>query len=270
MGYNKININSRILQSQVQTIAGEMAEASISPKKYEYFSKKLNRALASLQSLEAKKAVDLFSKNLGEQVVKLYGDLEDGLVKQEVSKIEKWSSSLKEGRISNKAIKKLETHIHELESNHLTLCADRRIIEDAKKALLDAKEKLAGKPVTRHFDWLAQQTTKVQFVDESFLPGDVEELLDIARAIYNRDVKQAKMRYYGLPEEHKQIFQKHMQTLMAIPFDEPMQTAQALIATVNEIVHNGEGIPSESKVIEFFTGLIQLGFDERKKVSFAG
>ena len=72
------------------------------------------------------------------------------------------------------------------------------------------------------------------------LPGEVEELFDIAKAIYDRDFRQAKMRFSMLPEDHKRRFQSHMQNLMAKAFDDPLETMQALIATVNELVENGE------------------------------
>ncbi|MBS0604385.1 MAG: hypothetical protein JSS60_05025 [Verrucomicrobia bacterium] len=270
MRSNEVNkpSGSRWLQSEVRTIAGEIADTPISPKKYQHLSRKLDNALEKLQGLESKnKTTSLFAKaqteHLKEQVVKLYGDLEDGLVKREVSQIKEESTSLKKGRLTLKAVKKLEMHINELESNHLTSIPDRRIIADAKHALLEARAKLEGKPVAKHIDWLAKQRP-VQFTEEiQLLPGEVEELFDIARAVYNRDFRQAKMRYNALPEDHKRMFQKHMQNLMAKPFDDPLETCQAMIATANELVENGEGYPSQSQIDQLFLGLSQLNTEER-------
>src|SRR5262249_10594014 len=153
-----------------------------------------------------------FTKALAEsikgRVIQLYADLEDGLVKREVTQIKEELTSLKKGRLTLKAIKTLELHIDELEKNHLTAIPDRRIIADAKHALLEAKSRLEGKPVLPHLDFLAQQKN-VQFVEEiKLLPGEIEELFDIARAVYNRDLRQAKMRYATLPEDHKRRFEK--------------------------------------------------------------
>lgn len=265
MGINKVNIfnDSRRLQSEVQTIAGEIADASISPKKYQHLFKKLNHALETLVELETqKKMTSLFAKaqvqHLREQMIKLYGDLENGLIKREVSQIKEKSISLKNGRLTLKAVKKLEMHISELEKNHLTSIPDRRIIADAKYALLEAKAKLDGKPIAKHIQWLAKQKS-VQFTEETTLiPGEVEELFDIARAVYNRDLRQAKMRYHTVSEGHKQIFHKHMQNLLAKPFDDLLETIQALLATANELVENGESYPSSDQIDQLFLGLSQL------------
>ncbi len=270
MRSNEVNklTGSRWLQSEVQTIKEEMASAPLSPRKYQHLSKKLDHALETLQDLESKnKTVSVFAKaqtdHLKEQVVKLYGDLEDGLVKREVSQIKEESSSLKKGRLTLKAIKKLEMHISELERNHLTSIPDRRIIADAKHALLEAKGKLEGKPVVRHFDILKHQKD-VHFVEEIVLmPDEVEELFDIARAIYNRDLRQAKMRYATLPQDHKRRFEKHMQNLMAKPFEDPLETMQGMIATARELVDNGEGYPSSDEIDQLFLGLSQVDAEER-------
>ena len=251
--------------SILQTIEREIAQSPISSKKYLNLSKKLDHELEALQTLE--KTSNLFVKtqtdSLKEKVVTLYGDLEDGRIEGEVSQIHQESRSLKKGRISLKAVKQLEAHINDLEKNHLTSIPHRRVIADAKHALLEAKAKLEGKPVTNHIDWLAKQTP-VRFVEEiELLPGEVEELFDIAKAVYNGDARQAKKRYLSLPEDHKLRFHKHMQNLMAKPFDDSLETMQALIATVNELVDNGEGYPSRPEIDQLFLGLSQLSTEEK-------
>lgn len=261
---------SRWLQSEVQTIAGEIAQSKISREKYKHLSKKLDNALETLQGLETEaKTHNLFAKaqaaTLKEQVVKLYGDLEDGLVKREISQIKEESTSLKKGRLTLKTIKKLEMHIDDLEKNHLTSIPDRRIIADAKLALIEAKAKLNGKPVVKHFDFLANQKN-VHFVEGiELLPGEVEELLDIARAVYNRDLRAAKMRYVAMPADHQRRFEKHMQNLMAKPFTDLLETIQGMIATVNELVENGQGYPSQNEIDQLFLGISQ--FDNEERVS---
>lgn len=277
MRSNEVNTaGPKWVQSEVQTIAGEIAHSPISPKKYQHLTKKLDHALKALKGMEAEgKTSNVFAKaqseQLQEQVVKLYGALENGLVKREVSQIQEESTSLRKGRLTLKAIKKLETHIHELEKNHLTLIPDRRIIADAKQALVEAKARMKGEPVTRHFDLLANQKN-VRFVEEDALvPDEVEEFFDIARAVYNRDFRQAKMRYAGLPSEHKRKFEEHMQNLVAVPFEDALETMQAMIATANELVGNGEGYPTSQEIDHLFLGLAQFTAEEKaesKVVSF--
>lgn len=268
MRSNEINqlSGSRWLQAEVQTIEGEIAHAYISPKKYQYLCRKLNAASQKLQDLE--KTSDLFARAqteyLKEKVVNLSRDLVDRLVEKEVTQIQHESTSLKRGNVTPKAIKMLETHIHQLEENHKTSIPHRRIIADAKQALLDAKAKLQGQTVVHHFEWLAKQQSSVRFVEEiELMPGEVEELFDIAKAVYNRDFRQAKMQYNILPEDHKRRFQKHMQSLIAQPFEDPLETIQALIATANDLVENGETYPTSQQIDQLFLGLSQVTAEDR-------
>ena len=255
---------SRWLHSEVQNIEGEIANSSISLRKYQNLSKKLDHALEMLQTLE--KTSNIFAKtqtqSLKEKVVNLYKNLEDGLVERKVSQIHQESNSLKKGPVSLKAVKTLETHINNLEKNHLTSIPHRRITADAKNSLLKAKAKLEGKPITKSIEAKPLQN-KTGFVEAiELLPGEIEELFDIAKAVYNKDIRQAKKRYHALPEDHKRRFHKHTQNLMAMPFDDPLETMQALIATVNELVNNGELYPSKSQVDQLFLGLSQLSLSE--------
>jgi hypothetical protein len=275
MRSNEVNpiTRSQSLQSEVQTIAGEIAHSPISRQKYHALSRKLGHALKALQGLEDK-TKHLFLKtqteNLKEQVVKLYGDLEDSLVTREVTQIKEESTSLKKGRLTLKAVKQLEAHIHELEKNHLTSIPNRRIVADAKQALLEARAKLEGKPPIRHFDLLALEKNNVRFVEEiELLPGDIEELLDISKAVYNRNLSEAKKRYASLPDDHKRRFENHMRSLTALPFVDPLETMQCLIATANELVGNGEGYPSSSEIDQLFLGLSQANAEEGARKIFS-
>ncbi len=256
------------LHSEVETLAGEIAHSPISRGKYQNLSKKLDKAFVSLQHLETKdKMASLFSQaqteRLKEQMVKLYGDLENGLFKREVTQIQEESTSLRRGRLTQKAVKKLESHITDLEKNYLASVPDRRILADAKQALLEAKAKLAGKPIANHFDLMAKQKN-VRFVEEvELLPGDIEELFDIARAVYNGDTRQAKMRFAGLPEDHRRRFEAHMQHLRAKPFVDSLETMQALISTAHDLVENAEKYPTREAIDQLFLGLSQLDGEER-------
>ncbi len=126
--------------AEVQTIEGEIAHASYFPKKVPIsYVKSSMPPRKNLQDLE--KTSDVFAKAqteyLKEKVVTLSRDLVDRLVEKEVTQIQKESLSLKRGNVTPKElIKMLETHIHQLEENHKTSIPHRRIIADAKQALV--------------------------------------------------------------------------------------------------------------------------------------
>lgn len=262
-------IESRALNDQVSHLKAQITSGTpISPGKYRDLLKQLNSAFEMLQNLKSSKMSNPFVKTQNEgleaRVTELYGNLESGRVKGEIVQIQEESTFLKKGRLTLRAVKKLELHINELEKNCLPSIPDRRVIADAKQTLLNAKAKLEGKPVIKHFDYLAQQKP-VQFMDEiQLLPEEVEELYDVARAVYNRDPG-AKRSYNKMSENNKRIFQKHVQNLAAIAFDDPLETMQALLATANELVANGEGYPSSDQIDQLFIGLSQLREEETAK-----
>lgn len=256
---NKFLPESRWLYSQMQSIEGELTQAPISKKKYELLTRELDKASKKLQELE--KTAGVFAqaqaRYLKEKVVTLSKDLVDRHVETEVSQIQRESASLQK-KVSQEAVKKLETHIEQLEKDHKPSIPHRRIIADAKHTLLEAKAKLAGKPVAHHFEWLASQKN-VRMVEEvELLPGEIEELFDIAKAIYDRDFRQAKARFNMLPEDHKERVRTHLKQLAAQAFEDPLETMQALIATVNELVKNGEAYPSRDQIDQLFLGLAQI------------
>lgn len=121
MRSNEINqfSGSRWLHTEVQTIEGEIAHCPISQKKYQLLCKKLHSASQKLQDME--KTTDVFAKAqaeyLKEKVVALSRDLVDRLVEGEVTQIQQESSSIRQGKITAKAVKLLETHIHQLKDN---------------------------------------------------------------------------------------------------------------------------------------------------------
>jgi len=251
---------SRTLDHQVRTLKQQItASGEISLRQYKQLSRELGRAAETLENLD--KTSNLFTKtqnaHLKEEVVNLYGALEFGLVKREVSQIQAEATSLKRLPTPQLA-KELERHITALESKYLPSIPDRRVLADAKQTLLDAKAKLAGKPVMKHFDYLAQQKPAVQFVDEvQLLPEEAEELYDVARAIYNRDPG-ARGAYNKLLGSNKRSVEKHLQNLAAVALEDPLETMQALIATANDLVANGEGYPSSDQIDQLFIGLSQL------------
>jgi hypothetical protein len=172
-----------------------------------------------------------------------------------------WRQRLLKSRRS--PAKKLETHIAELERNHKTSLPHRRIVAEAKAALCEAKAKLEGKPSPKHFQWLTNQKNSLTLEEIELLPGDIEELFDIAKAIYEHDMRQAKIRFNQLPDDHKRRCKAHLQNLMAKAFDDSLETIQALIATANELVQNGETYLTRSQIDQLFLGLSQVIEEEK-------
>lgn len=258
---------SRWLQLEVQTIAGEIARHPISRRNYRLLSKKLDNALGTLQVMETQSKTHQFFANrtsdLKEQVVQLYKDLEDGLVQRQISQIKEESTLLKQGQLTQDKIKKLKMNISKIEKNYLPSIEDRKVIAEAKSAVLEATAK--NKPITHHFDFISSQKN-VHFVEKpELLPGEMEEILDIARAVYNGALRHARMLYNSLPQEHQSRFEKHMQHLMAKPFVDVLETTQALMAVVNELVGNGQGYLNQVEIDQFFLGICQCEPEENRR-----
>ena len=258
---------SQGLLSQVQTIAGEIENSPISPRRYQNLSRRLDTTFEALHHLETNKTANLFAKTqtayLKEQCVHLYKKLEDGLVDREISQIQLESHSLEQGDLSPKAVKKLESHIDTLMQNHAPSVEQHRVLAGAKSVLQRAKASLAGEETPSHFGWLAQQRDVYLSEGYELLPGEIEELYDIAKAVHDHDLRTAKMRYQTLPQDHKNLFQKHAHFLSSEPFVDLLGTIQALIATANDLVENGELYPSSQQIEEFFLGLAQVNEEER-------
>ena len=248
-------IQTRWLQLEVDTLTQEIEGSLISPKKYQVLSRKLDDTWEALNT----KTNNLFAKsqaeNLKEQLRKLYGDLEEKLVNREVSQIKEESSSLRQGRLTRKAIKNLESHITTLEERHCPSIPNRRIIAEAKQALLEAKARLEKLPVQHHFAMLASQAS---FPQEMLVPGDVEDLFDIAKDMYNQDKKRAKSHFTALAEPYKRQVEAHLKYLGAQLFEDSTETIQALMATANDLVGNGQGYPTPNDIEQFFRDLKQL------------
>lgn len=97
------------------------------------------------------------------------------------------------------------------------------------------------------------------YLEESELEfGTIEDLLDIAKALYDEDLKQAKSLFNRLPESHKKQVQNHLFILNKVAFEDRFATIQALIATVNDLVRNNETYPTSEEIEDLFIGLKEI------------
>ncbi len=77
-------------------------------------------------------------------------------------------------------------------------------------------------------------------------------MLEVARMIHDGNLRQSRKQFLELPQHLKDRFEELMNQLSGIAFEDPIPTIQALIATVNELVGNGEGYPAVSEIDQYF------------------
>ncbi len=270
MGSTKININfvmrSQGLHSQLQSIAGQL-ETAPSTRQVTKLTKELDKTSSALREMK-NKAHSVFGQSqqdhfggLEDEIVNMYGRLQAAMISGKVSQIQQEAHSLKEsmaqgGQVDAKLIHTIKRHIFRLLKDYRPGVQERQVIADAKKTIKEAEQ---GKPskekVVSHFEWLSGQKN-VRFVEEmESEPDQYEDLFDIAAMVYNGKSREAKARFNQLPEELKRSFQLHMRELTAVPFEDERETIQALLATANKLVGNGELYPTKSEIDEIFLGL---------------
>ncbi|MEN9344419.1 MAG: hypothetical protein RLZZ453_1206 [Chlamydiota bacterium] len=86
-------------------------------------------------------------------------------------------------------------------------------------------------------------------------PESVDQVLDIARAVYNRDLHSAKKWFLSLGEALRDRFEEHLRSLKATPFKDRTETIQALMAISYELTDQKEPYPSQQEIDAFFLGI---------------
>jgi hypothetical protein len=261
---------SQWLQNQVGTIAGKIASEPLTSENYELLQSELDRSFEALQALK-QKAESVFvrahTETLEKDIIGLYQELNDRFVEREISLIQTEAAaierSMEEGHTQASAVDQLRKHILSFESAHRPLAPQLKVIADAKRTIAQAK----NEPIPHHFDWLSKQHPQVQFVENGeLLPGDIEELFEIAYLLYKGDIKRAKRQYFLLPQAHKQLVEKHMAMLAAQLFEHRNETMQSLIASVNELVGNGQSFPTPEEMEELLLGVAQCIEEDQGKL----
>lgn len=260
--------SSRWISNEVQAIAGEIETSPISERKYLDLSQRLDVTFRAIQQLETlEKTSQLFIKtqteSLKETCIELSQHLENAFVEREISLIQNDSVALCNNGATPQAIKKIEAQMNALLNSHTLSIEQSRSIEEAKSSLESAKTSLSRKGETvHHIDYLSKQRN-VHWVEmNALLPEEIEELFEIAKSVYDRNFKQAKMRFQMLPESQKRQFEDHIRFLAAKPFEDVTATIQAFIATANDLVGNGRSYPTYEQIDELYLGLLQVNEEE--------
>jgi hypothetical protein len=245
---------SRQLMEQVESITQKLHSPSY--EGFHQLSRELDETSMSLQRMKRKvQSVlgrsDFFNK-IEEKIIDLYGEIDKALFNREISQIQEKASLLQVtmigGKVSVEEIEDLKALIEHFRKNHRPLASDQRVIAHAQQILEQAQ-----KPVN-HFEWLAQQ--QAQLVEEKELnPAGFEDILDIATSFYYGKLPEAKKHFNQLPQEHKQLIEKHLSYLNATLFKNELETIQALFATVYQLVGNGLLYPTANQIEEFFIDL---------------
>lgn len=262
-----MQLSKTAVYAEVRSLTKAIQSSPISKERYQLLSQRLDNALKVLNELETEGRVNkLFNSHLRELIVNLYRDLDEGRVHLELSRIQAGSRSIKGGRITKKAFLSLKKRIDELEASYKGSIEERRIIAEAKLTLSRAGAKLKSLAPEETGGERSLSVKKKQAAPQEFtlLPGDIEELFEIAEAIfYHRNTDQTKARYQALPLEQRRRVEEHLEILggsgaFLEPVQEPVKMIQALVATANELVGNDEGYPTLQQIRDLFDGLSKL------------
>lgn len=279
----KINLNfvhgSHGLQSKLQAIDGQLNTIQ-SPRQVKKLAKELERTSSALQAMKDKaqgvfgqSRQDYFGK-LEDEIVHMYGKIEEALVARKVSQIQHEAGSIQESLshgdpVDIKSVNALKRHLFRFLKDYRPGIKDRQVIASARQTIKDAQNCLKGKPfseekVVSHFDWLASQRD-VRMVEAIELePGQYEDLFDMAAMVYQGRLRDARATYHQLPESLKRTFHQHLRELAAVAFDDPIETIQALLATANHLVNISEPYPTRGQIDELFLELRNLADEEEK------
>jgi hypothetical protein len=230
---------SQRVHVSVQNIAEELNRSPTTQKKFHILTRKLDATLKILNTIKEQSPDALFSKIATEamekEIVSLYGRVIDAWVKNEVTQIHRQSVAielcLKRGKVSKQAVIKLACHLHSFKKDHRPSLQERRILAKAEQVLSRAhaflqkatetkkgnptsSEKKIGNPTDQDWELVSSCGEEkfafqpLAFCEEisSITADQIEDLMDISSLIYNSDIRQAKIKYNQLQEEHKKRF----------------------------------------------------------------
>ncbi len=251
---------SQWMHTRMQSIAGRLEASPATPMKFHKLTTELDEAYKVLNTIKKQPSSAFFTgsatETLEQNIVSLYGRVFNAWIKTEVTHIQHEAhaleSSIQTGKVTTKNTEKLADHIRAFKQDCCPSISDRRILAEAELTTVRAHAFLEGSP-------LPVQASP-EDLGEIF-PGELEDLMDLAASLYKYDFRQAKSRFAQLPQEHKRMINRHLQTLGANPFEDAVEMIQACIATVNELSQNGEGYPSKEEIDDLFMGLAQLDLE---------
>jgi hypothetical protein len=251
-------------------------EGPVSPRTCARLFHKLDEISHSLQGIkeESAKTTSIFQQSqeehfqeLEETIVSLYGRAIECKVNFQVDQIAGETSHLKKSletgtpKQISKESKLLQKHVSSLLHDHRIGKEQMPVVSLAKQTLSHAEKKLKGEePETvHHFTWMASQTIALYAQDTmDILPGEFEEIFDIATLLHNGHKKDAQSRYNRLPSDIKSIVAKHLDVLKQTSLSE-----KALIATGFELSGAKEMYFSAVELNSFFQESLEFGKPEK-------
>lgn len=155
--------------------------------------------------------------SLKEKVTELYGKLEDHFAQTKLDNIQKTAA-------------RLAKLIHTYKGDHLPSAADKKKLTQASALL-----------------------SQVPQMDASEIdPEDIYALLDIAKAVYHRDLSLARKQLTSLPES----LRSKLSSMIPSPFGEnTTQTIQSLMGLCHELLGVGPNCPTADEIDLFFKEL---------------
>lgn len=248
---SKISINfvrdSQKIHLQLAMINAQL-KTDPTASQIDQLSNQLNQTHLSLQSLknQAKAVIQstdaqCFS-DLEKELVHAYGSIQNAQIAYVLSDIQQQAIRLQQiqdvGLPANSAKKALKNQIESLLKDYCPSIEERKILSGIKKIIDSSKTD--------------ESSEAVGALEEA------EELFEIANLFYNGKRREARSSYHQLSSLCQERFHFHMRYLMGVAFEDRLETLQALLATANEIVGNGESYPTASEVDEIFLGLRQV------------
>ena len=242
---------SKEIDDQLQTISHQL-KAIPSPEQTLKLTHILDNTASSLKLMkkEANRACGTlpfrYFETMEEEIIHMYGRLQDAVIAHHMAQIRQemdlLQKAIEEKRSPFNESLVLEKSLKHFLKDYRPGLEERRIIAEAQRLIAFVKD-----PTTPSMPPLAE-----------LLFDDYELLFDIARSVYNHKIREAKAEYYQLPGSVREAVEQHLKHLMALLFEDATETIQALIATVHQILGNGEGYPTPSEIEEFFLGLAQI------------
>lgn len=243
---------SKEIDAQLRKISHQL-KTTPSPEQTLKLTRILDDTASSLKQMkkEASCACGITSfhyfENLENEIIHMYGRLQDAVIAHQISAIQKEMENLQ--KIMEKEVVSpsqwipLEKTLQQFLKDYRPGIEERRIIAKARHLLALAKNPTNSPSLPISCELAFE---------------DYELLFDIARLLYNHKIREAKAEYYQLPERVQEAVQNHLKHLVAVPFEDVTETIQALIATVHQILGNGEDYPTPGEIEELFLGLAQI------------
>lgn len=221
---------NKVIMSQIPQVLSQIERqirrpGIITQEKYNKIHKELDIVLATLAQGNSPTILPL-----KDRIVTLCGELENRLEQDQLQAIQKTADQLAQ-------------MMQNYQESHLPSLADKKILAQANHLLSATHSQIHNR-----FEMRASAETQEKDPEDSFA------LLEMARAVYNREIGAARKIYLSLPESLQNEFSNHMKILMATPLEDTKETLQAL-TLMSGALPVTSGYPSSEQIELFFLGI---------------